>query len=59
MRSLLTDYKLTMVGTLRKNKKEVPKEFLPNRTRPEKSRLFGFTADMTIVSYLKNQRVSF
>ena len=43
---------LTYVGTMRKNKREVPKQFLPNRTREEKSSLFGFTHDETIVSFV-------
>lgn len=33
---------LTCVGTVRKNKAFIPKEFQPNRSRPEKSNLFGF-----------------
>lgn len=41
-----------MVGTLRKNKKEIPKEFLPHRDRPVKSSLFGLTEEMTMVSYV-------
>lgn len=48
---LLTERKLTYVGTLRKNKKEIPKEFLPNKNRPEGSSLFGFRENATLVSY--------
>ena len=48
---------LTYVGTMRKNKREIPKQFLPNRTREEKSSFFGFTHDKTIVSFvLKKNR---
>ena len=43
---------LTYVGTMRKNKREVPQQFLPNKTREEKSSLFGFTHDETIVSFV-------
>ncbi|CAG4917457.1 unnamed protein product [Colias eurytheme] len=50
---------LTYVGTVRKNKRELPPEFLPNRTRPVGSTLFGFTNDKTLASYVpkKNQSV--
>jgi hypothetical protein len=43
---------LTMVGTLRKNKAYIPRNFLPNRSRPEFSSLFGFTKYLTMVSYV-------
>ncbi|UYV69595.1 hypothetical protein LAZ67_6004045 [Cordylochernes scorpioides] len=49
---LLENNKLTLVGTLRKNMKEIPKEFLPNRSRPIYSSLFGFNQDKSIVSYV-------
>lgn len=50
---------LTYVGTMRKNKKHIPSDFLPSRTREEKSSIFGFTADKTLVSYVpkKNRSV--
>lgn len=44
--------KLTYVGTLKRNKKEVPAEFLPNRTREVGSSLYGFTKDMTLLSFV-------
>ncbi|UYV70328.1 hypothetical protein LAZ67_7002533 [Cordylochernes scorpioides] len=43
--SLLTEHNLTLVGTLKKNKKEIPVEFLPNRNRPIFS---SFLASMKI-----------
>lgn len=49
---ILLDHKITMVGTLRKNKSEIPNQFLPNKFRPEKTSLFGFTKTTTIVSYV-------
>lgn len=56
--SELSERKLTYVGTLRKNKKEIPKEFLPNKNRPENSSLFGFRENSTLVSYCpKKQKV--
>ncbi|XP_035207646.1 uncharacterized protein LOC118182410 [Stegodyphus dumicola] len=42
---------ISLVGTLRKNKKEIPNEFQPSKTREVGSSLFGFQKDMTIVSY--------
>lgn len=52
---------LTYVGTLKKNKKEVPAEFLPKRNRKvgREGTLFGFTKEMTLVSYIpkKNRAV--
>nr|CAH7763851.1 unnamed protein product [Callosobruchus chinensis] len=43
---------LTYVGTMKKNKRAIPPQFLPNRTRQTDSSLFGFTAQNTIVSYV-------
>nr|CAH7730726.1 unnamed protein product [Callosobruchus chinensis] len=43
--------KLTYVGTVRKNKREIPPEFLPRKDRQEKSSIFGFQEDATLVSY--------
>ncbi|KAJ4426864.1 hypothetical protein ANN_26663 [Periplaneta americana] len=46
---LLTTHKLTLVGTLRKNKREVPSLFLQSRSM-ENSSVFGFTKDTTLLS---------
>lgn len=46
---------LTYVGTLKKNKPEVPKEFLPNKARAVNSCIYGFTNDMTLLSYVPKQ----
>ncbi|XP_025835824.1 piggyBac transposable element-derived protein 4 isoform X1 [Agrilus planipennis] len=43
---------LTCVGTVKKNKREIPPEFLPAKTRPEKSTLYGFTKDTTLLSHV-------
>lgn len=43
---------LTSVGTLRKNKKCIPKNFLPNKNRFPESNVFGFRSNMTLVSYV-------
>lgn len=43
---------LTYVGTLRKNKKEIPIQFLPSKVRPVGDVHYGFTKDKTIISYV-------
>lgn len=50
-KNLLADRGLTYVGTLRKNKREIPREFLANKERKQHSSLFGFQHDCTLVSY--------
>lgn len=44
---------LTFVGTLKKNKREVPSAFLPKKSRPVKSCLYGFTDNMTLLSFVQ------
>lgn len=43
---------LTYVGTVRKVKKEIPPEFQASRQRAVGTSLFGFTKDITLVSYV-------
>ena len=43
---------ITLVGTLKKNKREIPDEFHPSKSREVGSSLFGFQKDMTLVSYV-------
>lgn len=56
--SLLTR-KLTCIGTMRKNKREIPPEFLPKKDRVPNSSLFGYQKNITMVSYVpkKNKAV--
>ncbi|XP_026331127.1 piggyBac transposable element-derived protein 4-like [Hyposmocoma kahamanoa] len=49
---LLKEKQLTLVGTLRKNQREIPSEFLPSRYRHTESCLFGFTKDVTLASFV-------
>lgn len=49
---LLRDHKLTLVGTLKKNKREIPPEFQADRNKSVNSSIFGFTKDMSLVSYI-------
>lgn len=57
-KSLLEDNNLTMIGTLRKNKKEIPKDFLPSKSREVLSSTFGFYEDITLVSYVPKKNAS-
>ena len=50
--NLLLEKKLTLVGTLRANKREIPQQFLPNKNRDTHTSIFGFTKDITLVSYV-------
>lgn len=52
MEKLLKDYKITVIGTVRKNKTELPIEFSRPTKRPIYTSMFGFTEDLTIVSYI-------
>lgn len=55
----LLEKKITIVGTLRKNKKEIPPVFLHSKKREVFSSIFGFQKETTIVSYTpkKNRNV--
>ncbi|KAF2890383.1 hypothetical protein ILUMI_15790 [Ignelater luminosus] len=48
----LRKHNITYVGTLKKNKRAIPLEFLPNRNRSERLPLFGFTSTTTLVSFV-------
>ncbi|XP_046396726.1 uncharacterized protein LOC124163702 [Ischnura elegans] len=53
---LLQNQKLTTVGTIRKNKKEIPPEFLRTKNREVHSSIFGFAKNLTtLVSYVPNK----
>ena len=47
---------LTLVGTVRKNKRFIPGEFLPGKDRLKESSVFGFTKSSTLVSYVPKPR---
>lgn len=42
-------YKLTVVGTLRSNKREIPKEMQNNKNRPVGTSMFGFDRDFSLI----------
>ncbi|CAH1995715.1 unnamed protein product [Acanthoscelides obtectus] len=50
--NLLKSKGLTYVGTIKKNKGEIPVSFLPNKQRSIGSSLYGFTSDITLLSYV-------
>lgn len=48
---MLKNHKLTIVGTLRHNKREIPPSFLPDRKKEILSSQFAFAEKKTIVSF--------
>lgn len=56
---LFENKSLTFIGTLKKNKREVPLCFLPDKDRDVYSSMFGFQKNLCLVSYVpkKNQAV--
>ena len=50
--SLLRDHNLTAVGTIRKNKRKIPKEFLEIKKKPTCDSIFGFREKLILVSYI-------
>ncbi|XP_072383860.1 uncharacterized protein [Diabrotica undecimpunctata] len=53
---LLWNYKITAIGTLRKNKTALSDEFSNPTKRPIHTSIFGFTEDIIIVFYILKQR---
>lgn len=49
---ILLEKKLTYVGTMKKNKREIPPNFLPNKSREVGTTLYGFRGESTIISYV-------
>ncbi|CAH2101186.1 unnamed protein product [Euphydryas editha] len=48
---LLEPYKLTVVGTVRSNKRETPEELKNSRSRPVGTSMFCFDGPLTLASY--------
>ena len=55
IRNLLDEHKLTAVGTLRKNKREISLKFL-NVKKDRRSSMFGFSNKITLVSYVPDSK---
>ncbi|KRY40028.1 PiggyBac transposable element-derived protein 4 [Trichinella spiralis] len=52
--------KLTAVGTMRKNKRQIPAAFIDTKHREQNSSLFGYQKNVTLVSYVpKKIRTSY
>nr|CAI5827950.1 unnamed protein product [Callosobruchus analis] len=49
---LLESHNLTLVGTMRKNKRQLPSEFVNTKQRPVNSSMFAFEKNKTLVSYV-------
>lgn len=47
---------LTLVGTLKQNKGEIPTQFLPSNNRQVGESLYGFTKHLTLLSYVPKKR---
>ena len=54
----LKNKKLTLVGTMMQKRREISQEFKPARQRDENSSNFGFTKDLTLVSYVPKKKKS-
>ena len=48
----------TYVGTIRTNKRDVPRELLPNRNKVEESSIFCLSNHLTLVSYVPKRNKS-
>ena len=49
---MLNCHRLTVVGTLRKDKREIPAAFIMDRGRDRNTSLFGFQEKCTLLSYV-------
>nr|CAI5866340.1 unnamed protein product [Callosobruchus analis] len=54
--NLKKKFRMTLVGTVRKNKRELPVEFARPVNRPEKSSMFAFNETCTLVSYIPRKK---
>ncbi|XP_025831094.1 piggyBac transposable element-derived protein 4-like [Agrilus planipennis] len=52
--TLLQEHKLTLIGTLKKNKPQIPPDMMIKR--PEKTTMFAFEEKSTLVSYIPKPR---
>lgn len=52
----LNSVKLTCLGTVKKNKREIPNAFLPSKQREIGSSLYGFTSKLTLLSHVPKKK---
>ena len=50
----LLEKKTTLLGTVKKNKREIPPKFLPTKARQPGESMFGFQKDKVLVSFVPN-----
>ncbi|KAK0059507.1 piggyBac transposable element-derived protein 4 [Biomphalaria pfeifferi] len=55
-RKLYDDHAVTMVGTMKKNKAEIPPSFVELRGREKNSAMFAFSGVLTLLSYCPPKR---
>lgn len=55
-KQLVTNHRLTVTCTLRKDKPEIPPCFIDSKIRQEKSSLFGYQDDVTLLSYCPTKK---
>jgi hypothetical protein len=53
---LLIDHNLTLLGTIRKNKREIPPELVQTKNKAQYTGMFCFKEGMTMVSYVPKKR---
>ncbi|XP_031335147.1 piggyBac transposable element-derived protein 4-like [Photinus pyralis] len=53
---LKNEFKLTMLGTVKKNKREIPAEFINTAERPALSSQFAFHNECTLVSFVPRKK---
>jgi D-arabinose 1-dehydrogenase-like Zn-dependent alcohol dehydrogenase len=49
---LLKDHNLTLLGTIRKNKKEIPPQLVQTKNKAVNTSILWFRKEMTMVSYV-------
>lgn len=54
---LLKNHNTTVVGTLRKNKREIPLCFLETKKRQLNSTMFGYDKDILLTSYVPKKKI--
>jgi hypothetical protein len=50
--ALRKDHRLTLVGTIRKNKRQLPHELVEGKSRPVNSNIFGYQEHCTLISHV-------
>ncbi|KAK9744138.1 Transposase IS4 [Popillia japonica] len=56
VRTLYTDYTLNFLGTMRRNKRELPAEISNPQKRPIGTSMFAYDKNITLVSYIPKQK---